>query len=111
MKHDFDGQRAETFETFEELARQGEALPETSVLEVYLLAEGAEANWAGAEKALRARGFATERDTEGDTLIVATREPIRIAPGTIWEVERTVTHIGLAYDFAPDGWEFGFDEL
>lgn len=109
MKHDFDGQKRETFETFDELKASGETLPETSVLEVYLLAEGAEANWPGAEKALRAKGFVTERDIEGETLIVATSAAIRITPETIWEIERQVTEIGLKFDFTPDGWEFGFD--
>lgn len=109
MKHDFDGQKRETFETFDELTKQGAALPESSVLEVYLLAEGAEANWGAAEKALRAKGFNTERDEEGETLIVATKAPIRIAPGTIWDVEKQISEIGLKFDFVPDGWEFGFD--
>lgn len=109
MKHDFDGQRRETFDTFDELRKGGEALPERSVLEVYLLAEGEDANWGGAEKAIRAKGFATERDREGDTLIVATKAPIAISPEAIWEIERQVSEIGLKFDFVPDGWEFGFD--
>lgn len=109
MKHDYEGQKSETFDTFEELKAQGQVLPETSVLEVYLLAEGAEANWSGAEKALSAKGFATERDDEGDTLIVATKAAIRISAASIWEIEKQVTDIGLKFDFVPDGWEFGFD--
>lgn len=109
MKHDFEGQRQETLDTFDELRRQGADLPETSVLEIYLLAEGREANWSAAEKSLRAKGFLTERDVEDDTLIVATKSPIRISPETIWDVERDVTEIGLKFDFVPDGWEFGFD--
>jgi hypothetical protein len=109
MTHDFESQRRETFETFDELKRQGQALPKTSVLEVYLLAEGDEANWAAAEKALHAAGFATERDVAGETLIVATKAEIPISPEVIWKVEKEISAIGLAYDFAPDGWEFGFD--
>lgn len=109
MKHDFEGQRRETFDTFDALRASGETLPEHSVLEVYLLAEGADANWAGAEKAIRAKGFVTERDREGETLIVATKAPIAIGPETIWEIERQVSEIGLKFDFTPDGWEFGFD--
>lgn len=109
MKHDFEGQRQETLDTFDELRRQGADLPETSVLEIYLLAEGGEANWSAAEKSLRAKGFLTERDVEDDTLIVATKSPVRISPETIWDIERDVTEIGLKFDFVPDGWEFGFD--
>lgn len=109
MKHDYDGQRRETFETFDALRAQGEALPKRSVLEVYLLAEGSDAKWSAAEKALKAKGFATERDEDGDTLIVATRAEVEITPETIWEVERQVTEIGLGFDFVADGWEFGFD--
>lgn len=109
MKHDFEGQKQETIETFEELRRQGADLPDTSVLEIYLLAEDQDANWSAAEKALLAKGFVTERDVEGDTLIVATKSPVRIVPETIWQIERDVTEIGLKFDFVPDGWEFGFD--
>ncbi len=109
MKHDYEGQRRETFETFDALQAQGETLPKRSIVEIYLLAEGADAKWAAAEKALRAKGFATERDQEGDTLIVATRADIEISPASIWEIERQVTEIGLGFDFVPDGWEFGFD--
>ena len=109
MKHDFDGQRRETFDSFDELNKSGEKLPDVSVLEVYLLSDGQDANWAAAEKALRAGGFATERDEDGDTLIVATRTAIQISAATIWEIEKKVSEIGLKFDFVPDGWEFGFD--
>ncbi|MEF3046334.1 ribonuclease E inhibitor RraB [Pseudotabrizicola sp. L79] len=109
MKHDFDGQKRETFETFDELKKLGETLPDLSILEVYLLAEGADANWGAAEKALSAQGFKTERDREGETLIVATKSAIRMTPDAIWEVERQISEIGLKFDFVPDGWEFGFD--
>lgn len=109
MRHDYEGQKAETFDTFDELRKSGEVLPALSRLEVYLLAEGAEADWAAAEKALRAKGFLTERDDEGDTLIVSTAKPIAISPDSIWAVEREITDIGLKHDFQPDGWEFGFD--
>lgn len=109
MKHDFEDQRRETFDTFDELRKQGEALPARSILEVYLLAEGGEANWGGAEKSLLAKGFATERDEDGDTLIVATKTAIAITPDAIWQIEKEITGIGLKFDFVPDGWEFGFD--
>lgn len=109
MTHDFDAQRRETFDSFDEMKKGGMTLPQTSVVEFYLLAESDEANWSACEKALKAKGFATERDREGDTLIVSTKTELRITPEVIWEEERKVSEIGVAYDFLPDGWEFGFD--
>lgn len=109
MSHDFDAQRRETFDSFDEMKKGGATLPQMSVVEFYLLAESAEANWAVCEKALQAKGFATERDREGETLIVTTKTALRITPEVIWEEERKVSEIGVAYDFLPDGWEFGFD--
>ena len=109
MSHDFDAQRRETFDSFDEMKKGGATLPQMSVVEFYLLAESDEANWAACEKALQAKGFATERDREGDTLIVTTKAALRITPEVIWEEERKVSEIGVAYDFLPDGWEFGFD--
>lgn len=107
--HDYEGQQRETFDTFTELAKAGAVLPETSVVEFYLLAEGDEADWAACEKAMHALGHTTERDREGDTLIVATKGPLRIAPEVIWPVEKAITDAALRHDFLPDGWEFGFD--
>lgn len=109
MKHDFEEQRRETFETFEAILADND-VPERSVVEFYLLAEDKGCNWAGAEKALQSAGYDTERDEEGDTLIVATRNELRIDPQTLWVEEKKITEIGLKFDFVPDGWEFGFDE-
>ena len=109
MKHDFEDQRRETFETFEAIQADND-LPETSIVEFYLLAEDKGCDWSGAERALKTAGYDTERDEEGDTLIVATRKALRIDPATLWAEEKKVTEIGLKFDFVPDGWEFGFDE-
>ena len=109
MSHDFEAQKRETFDSFAEMKKGGATLPQMSVVEFYLLAESDEANWKVCEKALQAKGFATERDQEGDTLIVTTKAALRITPEAIWEEERKVSEIGVAYDFLPDGWEFGFD--
>ena len=38
MKHDFEDQRRETFETFDAIQADND-LPETSIVEFYLLAE------------------------------------------------------------------------
>ena len=109
MRHDYEDQKRETFETFAELAKSGEPMPKLSVVEVYLLAEGASAKWGPCEKALQAKGFATERDGDGETLIVATKREVAISADAVWEVERQVTEIALPFDFVPDGWEFGFE--
>lgn len=109
MSHDFEAQRRETFDSFDEMKKAGAILPQMSVVEFYLLAESDEANWKACEAALKAKGFGTERDPEGDTLIVVTPRAVKISPETIWEEERKVSEIGVAYDFLPDGWEFGFD--
>ncbi|MFN3845427.1 MAG: ribonuclease E inhibitor RraB [Paracoccaceae bacterium] len=109
MSHDFEAQRRETFDSFDEMKKGESTLPQTSIVEFYLLAESEEANWKACETALQSKGFSTERDREGDTLIVTTKAPLRISPEVIWEEERKISEIGVAYDFLPDGWEFGFD--
>jgi hypothetical protein len=106
MTHDYETQRRETFETFDELARGGEALPARSEVEFYFLADDAQAAWASAEAALHAQGLRCERDD--DTLIARTA-PLAIDAGTIWAVERRATEAVLPHGFEPDGWEFGFD--
>lgn len=109
MAHDFEAQRRETFDSFAEMKKGGATLPQMSLVEFYLLAESDEANWKVCEKALQAKGFSTQRDQDEDTLIVTTKTPLRITPEILWEEERKVSEIGVAYDFLPDGWEFGFD--
>jgi len=109
MSQKFEAQRRETFDTFAELKKRGEALPRTSIVEFYLLAEDEDAKWGPCEKALRALGYVTERDEESDTLIVATRSELQITPEAIWAEESRVIEIAFKFDFHPDGWEFGFD--
>lgn len=109
MSQNFEAQRRETFETFAELKKRGTALPRTSVVEFYLLAEDEDARWGACEKALAALGYRTERDEESHTLIVATRGELLITPESIWAAEKKVIEIALKFDFHPDGWEFGFD--
>ncbi|MBN2631516.1 MAG: ribonuclease E inhibitor RraB [Rhodobacteraceae bacterium] len=109
MSHDFDAQKRETFDSFDEMKKGGMTLPQTSIVEFYLLADSDEANWSACEKALQAKGFSTQRDHDEDTLIVTTKTALRITAEVIWEAERKVSEIGVAYDFLPDGWEFGFD--
>lgn len=110
MSHDFGAQKRETFDSFTEMKKAGAQLPATSVVEFYLLAEDDAAKWGPCEKALQAAGFDTARDEDDETLIVTTKDELRITAETIWAVEEKITEIALKFEFVPDGWEFGFDE-
>jgi hypothetical protein len=99
--HDFREQRADTFETFAKVGR-GVKLPKTSVVVFEFIAEEVDTNWAAAEKALRAKGFATHHS--GDVL-EARIGPIAIDAETVWQWERLATEIVLPFAFYPDGWE------
>ena len=103
MSHDYEGQRAETFETFEEIGRIDD-LPERAVVNFLFLADDLDAPFAQAEKALQAKGFQTEVDTEGETL-EARLGPIEITAAAIWGYEKLATETILAMGFEPDGWE------
>lgn len=108
MSHDFESQRVETFDTFTELAGEVK-LPKTAVVYFQFYAEDNEPDWAPAEKALKAKGFATERD-EDEGLLVASIGPIPITPDSIWTYERMATEAVLPQDFYPDGWELTTDD-
>ena len=79
-------------------------MPATSVIDFVFFLEETDANWAAFEKDLRARGFKTKRESDGETLI-ASFGPIPVTPEAIWEKERLSTELALKYDFYPDGWE------
>ena len=103
MSHDYQAQRAETFETFVELRKQGD-LPETGVIHFLFYAEDQEPDWGPVEVALRALGFTVERD-EDEGMIDASIGPIDVTPESIWEYERRATEIALRAEFYPDGWD------
>jgi hypothetical protein len=106
--HDFEAQRKETFETFEELRKEPD-LPKRAVVHFLFFAEVTDPDWAGAEKALAAAGFRTERD-EDEVMIDAAFGPIDVTPESIWERERMSTEIALRFDFYPDGWDMLTEE-
>ncbi len=108
MTHNYEAQRRETFETFEQAAKDRVKLPALSVVEFIFLIEELDAKWGAFEKALRAKGFRTKRDPDGETLI-AIRGPMPITPEAIWEQERLATEIAIGFDFHPDGWDLGDD--
>jgi hypothetical protein len=78
-------------------------------VEFLFLVEEADANWTGAEKALKAKGFRTERDMEND-LLIAAYGPMPVTAEAIWEREKVATEIALSFDFYPDGWDLGISE-
>lgn len=100
MGHNYEAQRRETFATF----KGAKGLPEMSAVDFLFFVEELDADWAAFEKALRARGFATRRLGDRET-VVATSAPIPVTPEAVWERERVATEIALAHDFYPDGWE------
>ncbi|MBI1217575.1 MAG: hypothetical protein GC186_03415 [Rhodobacteraceae bacterium] len=105
MTHDYDAQRRETFDTF---AEAGAGLPKTAVVDFIFFVEETDANWAAFETALKAKGFATRRLEDGETL-VASFGPMPVTPEAIWAQERAATEIALRHDFYPDGWDMDAD--
>ena len=103
MTHDYEAQRAETFETFEEIGKI-EDLPARAVVNFLFLADDLDAPFAKAEKALQAKGFQTRQDEDGETL-EARIGPIEITAAAIWAEEKRATEIVLPFGFEPDGWE------
>ncbi len=103
MSHDYNAQRAETFDTFEEL--RGEVdLPKRAIIHFLFYAEDKQPNWSVVEKALQAKGFTTERD-EDEGMLDAAFGPIEVTPESIWQYEKLATEIALKSDFYPDGWD------
>ncbi|MBL4917377.1 ribonuclease E inhibitor RraB [Szabonella alba] len=103
MSHDYAAQRAETFETFEEIGKI-EDLPARAVVNFLFLADDLDAPFAKVEKALKAAGFETRLDEDGETL-EARIGPIAITATAIWTEEERATKIALPFGFEPDGWE------
>lgn len=103
MTHDYEAQRAETFETFVELRKQ-DGVPERAVVHFLFYAEDLEPDWGAVERALTAKGFVVERDEE-EAMIDAAYGPIKVTPESIWEYERMATEIALQSEFYPDGWD------
>ncbi|MDN5787903.1 ribonuclease E inhibitor RraB [Pseudorhodobacter sp.] len=103
MSHDYKAQQAETFETFDEIGKIDD-LPQRAVVNFLFLAEEVDAPFAAAEKALKAAGFATHQDEDGETL-EARIGPMEISAAAIWAEEKRATEVALKFGFDPDGWE------
>lgn len=103
MSHDYKAQQAETFETFVEIGKIDD-LPKRAVVNFLFLADEVDAPFAAAEKALKAAGFVTQQDDDGETLEARTGE-MEISAAAIWVEEKRATEIALKFGFEPDGWE------
>ncbi|MFN4173385.1 MAG: hypothetical protein ACK4GW_16680 [Pseudorhodobacter sp.] len=103
MTHDYAAQRAETFETFEEIGKI-EDLPARAVVNFLFLADDLDAPFVKAGKALEALGFQTRQDEDGETL-EARIGPLEITAAAIWTEEKRATEAVLPFGFEPDGWE------
>lgn len=103
MTHDYNAQRAETFETFVEIGKI-EDLPKRAVVNFLFLADDLDAPFAACEKALKSLGFTTRLDEDGETL-EARIGPVDISAETIWGHEKRATEIAVKFGFEPDGWE------
>lgn len=99
MRHNYEAQRRDTFASFKGVKN----LPATAVVEFVFFLEETDADWAGFERALKAKGFRTGR--EDDITLVASYGPMPVTPEAIWEKERLATEIALGFDFYPDGWD------
>jgi len=102
MTHDYNAQRRETFDTFRK--SKGISLPKTAVVEFAFFVEENDADWAGFERALKAKGFTPKRLADGET-VLASAGPMAVTAEEIWSYEERATAIALAFDFYPDGWE------
>ncbi|EEW26309.1 ribonuclease E inhibitor RraB [Rhodobacter ferrooxidans] len=102
MSHDYNAQRAETFETFETMGKEI-TLPKRAVVDFQFYPEEIEADWDGLEAALREKGFTTTRYEDEETLD-ASIGPIEVTPDSIWKWEKLATEVALKFDFNPDGW-------
>ncbi len=101
MKHDFEEQRRETWQTF---AEAGGSLPGTAVVDFIFFVEETDADWDAFAAALRKAGFRPERQDDGETLI-ARCGPMPVTPEDVWAREREATEIALRFEFYPDGWD------
>src|SRR5690606_17159507 len=102
MKHNYAAQKKETYDTFRQ--SQGVKLPQTAVVEYAFFVEELDADWAGFEQKLKAKGVKTKR-LKDNAPRLASVGPIAVNADEIWRWESKATEIALEFDFYPDGWE------
>jgi Regulator of ribonuclease activity B len=102
MRHNFAAQRKDTFDTFRQ--SKGVKLPEKAVVDYAFFVEENDADWAGFERVLKAKGFRVKRLKDGET-VIASVGPIAVTADEVWRWEEIATDVALKFDFYPDGWE------
>ncbi|MGB8814292.1 MAG: ribonuclease E inhibitor RraB [Paracoccaceae bacterium] len=102
MSHDYEAQRADTFETFTQMGTEI-SLPKMAIVDFQFYPDDIDAQWDALEAALRDKGFKTTRYEDEETLD-ASIGPIEVNPESIWKYERIATEVALKFDFNPDGW-------
>ncbi len=102
MRHNYAAQRKDTFDTFRQ--SKGVKLPQRAVVDFAFFVEENDADWAGFERVLKAKGFRVKRLKDGET-VIASVGPIAVTAEEIWFWEEKATEVALAFEFYPDGWE------
>jgi hypothetical protein len=102
MRHNYAAQRKDTFDTFRQ--SKGVKLPPRAVVDFAFFVEENDADWAGFERVLKAKGFRVKRLKDGET-VIASVGPIAVTAEEIWFWEEKATEVALAFEFYPDGWE------
>ncbi|TMV11683.1 ribonuclease E inhibitor RraB [Arenibacterium halophilum] len=107
---DLAAQRAETYASFDDLARDG-ALPDSADIDYFLVPGSEEADWRPLAQALTEEGYDVAwidemDDPEDQPYIVATLTDQPLSASSIWAGEDHATRIAAQHGFAPDGWGF-----
>jgi hypothetical protein len=102
MRHNYAAQRKDTFDTFRQ--SKGVKLPARAVVDYAFFVEENDADWAGFERVLKAKGFRVKRLKDGET-VIASIGPVAVTAEEIWFWEEKATEVALAFEFYPDGWE------
>jgi regulator of RNase E activity RraB len=107
---DLAAQRAETYASFDDLARDG-ALPDSADIDYFLVPSSDSTDWRPLAEALTQEGYDVawidETDSEDDgPYLVATLTEQPLSASSIWAGEEHATQIAAAHGFAPDGWGF-----
>ncbi|MGB8813948.1 MAG: ribonuclease E inhibitor RraB [Paracoccaceae bacterium] len=104
MDHDFEDQKAETYQIFGQIKGK-HSLPAEAVIEYQFIPMEGEADWAAFAAAAKAAGYTTAQFPDEDYIEISTA-PVTLDAATIWLHEHALTEIALKTGFAPDGWGF-----
>jgi len=104
MDHDYEDQKAETYQIFGQIKGK-HSLPATAVVEYQFIPMEGEADWKAFSKAAKAAGYSTAEFPDEDYIEISTA-PITLDAETIWQHEKALTEMALDTGFDPDGWGF-----